>query len=163
PCSNVRYFDSQPITTRGHAMVMGLVTQRRNSSDPFAAYPLSVGPSVGYEIQEFLAWEALLLDNRRYAEWTALLAKNLAYCCPGRRDEERSHHFILCHLIARPAVPRETSAHTHRFLSNVIVSHGDCAEEFAVASYVLVHYSNPGESDTKVFTVDRRDRLRRTS
>ncbi len=54
-------------------------------------------------------------------------------------------------------------ARTHRFLSNTIVTHADCAEEFAVASYLLVSYAYPEESSMNVFTVNRCDRMRRTS
>jgi 3-phenylpropionate/cinnamic acid dioxygenase small subunit len=133
----------------------------RKPGDPFAVHPLSVSSAIGYEIHEFLAWEALLLDGSRYPEWSALLAKDLAYRCPGRPDAERSYNMTLWHLRKQPAVAKTAHGHTHRFVSNVIVTHGDCSGEFAVASYILVNYSHPEHADTKAFTVDRRDHLLR--
>lgn len=145
-------------------MVTGLNAEPRKSKDPFAAFPISVGSSVGYEIQEFLAWEALLLDHRRYAEWSALLAKDLVYRCLGRPDEESSYNFTLRHLRRQPeAAAQATSGHTHRFLSNVIVAHGIAHEEFAVSSYVLINYALPGEAILGTFAVERRDYLRRAT
>jgi 3-phenylpropionate/cinnamic acid dioxygenase small subunit len=134
------------------------------SSDPFASRPLFVGSSVGYEIQEFLAWEALLLDNHRYIEWRDLLAANLEYHCPGLPDDERSYNFTLWHLRRQPSsTAPEALAHTRRVVSNVIVIAGDSPMEFAVASYVMVNYSSPGELHMSAFTVGRRDYLRRTN
>ena len=133
----------------------------RKPSDPFAVHPLPVSSEIGYEIHEFLAWEALLLDSRRYPEWSALLAKDLTYRCPGRPDAERSYNMTLWHLRKQPAVAVGAHTHTHRFLSNVIVTYGDSPEEFVVASYILINYSYPEHSDTKAFSVDRRDHLRR--
>jgi len=135
----------------------------RNPSDPFAVHPLSVGSAIGYEIHEFLAWEALLLDGHRYPEWSALLAKDLAYRCPGRPDAERSYNMTLWHLRKQPAVAVASHAHTHRFLSNVLVTYGGAPEEFVVASYILINYSCSEHSDTEAFSVDRRDYLRRAS
>jgi 3-phenylpropionate/cinnamic acid dioxygenase small subunit len=133
----------------------------RKPSDPFAAHPLPVSSAIGYEIHEFLAWEALLLDSRRYREWSALLSKDLAYRCPGRPDAERSYNMTLWHLRTPPALSETTDARSHRLLTNVLVTYGDCADQFIVASYVLINYSQPGHSDSKSFSVDRRDYLRR--
>jgi 3-phenylpropionate/cinnamic acid dioxygenase small subunit len=135
----------------------------RKPRDPFAVHPLSVTPATGYEIHEFLAWEALLLDRHRYQEWSALLATDLVYRCPGRPDAERSYNMTLWHLRKQPAVAVATDALTHRFLSNVLVTYGGCPEEFVVASYMLINYSYSGRSDTKAFSVDRRDHLRRAA
>lgn len=143
-------------------MSIVLKAQRGNSGDPFAGDRLSISPSVGYEIQEFLSWEALLLDSRRYAEWSDLLAHDFAYGCPGRPEEERSHNGTMRLLRARPqAVTLKVLANTRRFLSNVIVAHGACRNEFAVASYVLIHYCRPEDTDTRVLAFGRRDCLLR--
>jgi ethylbenzene dioxygenase subunit beta len=131
----------------------------RKPSDPFAVPPLSIDSKTGYEIHEFLAWEALLLDNDRYPEWSALLAKDLAYRCPGRPDAQRSYNMTLWHLRKQPPVAVTAHTHTHRFLSNILITYGDRPGEFVVASYVLINYSYPGDSDTRTFSVDRRDNL----
>ena len=136
-------------------------TVTRRSGDPFATAPLRVSSTIGYEIQEFLAWEALLLDGRRYVEWLGLLSRDLVYSCPGCPDHERSYNLTLWHLRKHPSVTRQGDAHTHRLLGNVIVTYGDCPEEFAVASYVSVNYSLFEDRDVKTLTVGRRDRLRR--
>jgi 3-phenylpropionate/cinnamic acid dioxygenase small subunit len=133
----------------------------RKPSDPFAVPPLSVDSAIGYEIHEFLAWEALLLDSHRYLEWSALLAKDLAYHCPGKPDAQRSYNMTISCLRRQPPAAVTAHTHTHRFLGNVLVTYGDRPGEFAVASYVLINYSYPGESDTKTFSLDRRDSLLR--
>lgn len=145
-------------------MSIVLKARRGNSGDPFAGDRLPVSSSVGYEIQEFLSWEALLLDSRRYADWSELLARDFAYGCPGRPGEEQSHNCTTHLFRARPeAVTLKVLANTRRFLSNVIVAHGACPNEFAVASYVLIHYCRPEDTDTRVLTVSRRDGLLRVS
>lgn len=146
----------------GEAMGMTHNTVIRRSSDPFATSPLRVSSAIGYEIHEFLAWEALLLDGRRYVEWLGLLSQDLVYSFPDCPDHECSYNLTLSHLRKHSSVTRQGNAHTHRLLGNVIVTYGDSPEEFAVASYVSVNYSRFEDRDVKTLTVGRRDRLRRS-
>ncbi len=60
----------------------------------------------------------------RYSEWLALVAKGLAYRCPGRPDAERSYNMTPWHLRKQPAVAVAAYTQTHRFLSNLIVTYG---------------------------------------
>jgi 3-phenylpropionate/cinnamic acid dioxygenase small subunit len=145
-------------------MVMGLTTGRRDASASFELYPLTVSSSVGYEIHEFLAWEALLLDNRRYTQWMTLLGKDFTYRCLGRPDDERSYKLTLWHL--RKRTQDQTSAlvaNTHRFVTNVIISHGPGPASYVVSSYVLVNYPGAEESDGGSVAVQRCDQLRRAT
>ena len=146
-------------------MVMNPKIGRARATQPLSASRLSVPTSIGYEVHEFLAWEALLLDNRRYGEWSMLLAKDLVYQCPGRVDDERSYFFTLSHLRRQPNPAPQTTALVlmHRCVSNIIVAYGEHAGELAVSSYVLINYSFEGEAGTKVLTVDRRDCLVRSA
>ncbi|MEA3180340.1 MAG: hypothetical protein QOI59_3863 [Gammaproteobacteria bacterium] len=122
--------------------------------------PLPIAASVGYEIHEFLAWEALLLDHHRYEEWTGLLTTDLVYLSPGKKW----NHEVLVSA-ARQATREHASlaSHTRRLVSNVIISPADCSREFTVNSYVLLMGARPNENETKWATVERCDRLRRTA
>lgn len=145
-------------------MATDLKTTRVPATGPFSGSQLSVPPSVGYEVHEFLAWEALLLDNRRYPEWSALLARDFAYRCPERAEDERSYLFTLSRLRPQPVVAAQTAlVLMHRCISNVIVSYGEHPDELTVSSYVLINYSMPDEPGTKILTVDRRDGLCRSA
>jgi 3-phenylpropionate/cinnamic acid dioxygenase small subunit len=160
---------------------MGLIVEGQRGSD-VTARPMPVSSSVGYEIHEFLAWEALLLDHRRYGEWSALLSKDLVYSSPvglfsdapdqARRPQinphqERDYNFILARVqeLARQLSTTTTAAafHAHRLITNVIVSPAHCSREFAVTSYVLVTCARDNEPEGRLLTVERLDCLRRTS
>jgi 3-phenylpropionate/cinnamic acid dioxygenase small subunit len=122
--------------------------------------PLPIASSVGYEIHEFLAWEALLLDNHRYDEWTGLLTTDLVYFSPGKKW---NHQTLLD--AARQATREHASlaSNTRRLVSNVIISPANCSREFSVNSYVLLMGARSGENESMWATVERRDCLRRTA
>ena len=157
-------------------MLLGLREVQRTAP----VRPMSVSAAAGYNVREFLAWEAFLLDHERYAEWTALLSTDLRYRGPAEMfaqlpDEGpsltadsrpvRDHNFILVRvreLEGRLATRRapDASVSVHRLITNVMVSPGDCSHEFAVVSYVLVTTTPQGKCGEKILTVERRDRLR---
>jgi ethylbenzene dioxygenase subunit beta len=161
-------------------MVLGLREGHRVGTG--AARPLPINAATGYEIHEFLAWEAFLLDHQRYEEWTELLSKDLHYrapaelfaqlpddpgCKPADLRPVRDHRFILTRV--RELEGRLAAATTaplmnvHRLITNVMVSPADCSREFAVTSYVLVTATREGEPEERILTVERRDCLRRMS
>jgi chlorobenzene dioxygenase small subunit/benzene/toluene dioxygenase beta subunit len=53
---------------------------------PFARHPsgVPVDMATGWALQQFLFEEALLLDERRFAQWAELLAEDLRYVAPTR-------------------------------------------------------------------------------
>jgi PAH dioxygenase small subunit len=127
---------------------------------PLQHRPLPITSSLGYEIHEFLAWEALLLDNHRYDDWTGLLTTDVAYCSP----EKKWNHQILLG-VARQATSEHASLpfNTRRLVSNVIISPANCSREFSVNSYVLLIGARSDENESMWATVERRDCLRRTA
>jgi 3-phenylpropionate/cinnamic acid dioxygenase small subunit len=162
-------------------MVMGLKVEGQKGS-PVTARPMPVSSSVGYEIHEFLAWEALLLDHRRYGEWSALLSQDLVYRSPVglfpaapdqarmpqvNPHQDRDCNFVLARVRELERQPSITTAdpplHAHRLITNVIVSPAHCSREFAVTSYVLVTCARDNEPEARLLTVERLDCLRRTS
>src|SRR5258708_5473017 len=159
--------------------VMGLrLREAQRTGDRTAVRPIPVNAAIGYDVHEFLAWEAFLLDHQRYGEWTTLLSRDLRYRGPAELfaqlpDEPhstpadsrpvRDYNFILTRvrelegrLAARTT---EISISVHRLITNVMVSPADCSREFAVISYVLVTGAREGESEERILTVERRDCL----
>jgi 3-phenylpropionate/cinnamic acid dioxygenase small subunit len=122
------------------------------------------------------------LDQQRYAEWSALLSRNLVYRCPihllaDSPDEtpqpqtaqlqERDYDFILSRVreLERQVstTKKGPQVHAHRLVTNVIASPAHCSKEFAVTSYVLVTCARENETEDKLLTVERRDCLRRAA
>jgi len=141
--------------------------------------PLPIGSAVGYEIHEFLAWEAFLLDHGRYRDWTSLLAKTILYRCPNHllADFSRSplrsapsdyrewgYEFLVAHACS--SYPDADSSAdcflTRRLVTNVIITPAHCAHEFSVISYVLVTGIQADGTESGMLTAERRDCLRRT-
>ena len=162
-------------------MIMGLKVEGQQGSDS-SARPLPVSSSVGYEIHEFLAWEALLLDHRRYGEWSALLSRDFVYhspigLFPDDADQARprqvnphreiDYNFILARVRDVESQPSTATAdpsfHVHRLITNVIVSPAHCSKEFVVTSYVLLTCARDNEPEGRLLTVERNDCLRRRS
>ena len=152
------------------------------AGDNAGVRPIPVSSAVGYDVHEFLAWEAFLLDHRRYGEWAALLSRDLRYRGPAELFPEpdephptsadmrpvRDYDFVLARV--RELEGRLASEHTpvnsvsvHRLITNVMVSPADCSREFAVTSYVLVTGMRADEREERILTVERRDCLRRMS
>jgi 3-phenylpropionate/cinnamic acid dioxygenase small subunit len=135
-----------------------------------------VSPSVGYDIHEFLAHEALFLDYGRYTDWLTLLATDVIYRCPARvfgtqgnhateRMSEDVHDFAYDSLVsrARNLQDKPSGIRVRRLVSNVIVTPGHRPKEYVVSSYVLITGAPRNEPEARLMTVERRDVLRRCS
>ena len=121
-------------------MVMGLKVEGRKGSD-VTVRPMPVSSSVGYEIHEFLAWEAFLLDHQRYGEWIALLSRDLCYRGPAE-------------LFAQPGEPQSTPVDSRPVRDyNFILTRVRELEGRLAAD----------EPEEKILTAERRDCLRRMS
>jgi 3-phenylpropionate/cinnamic acid dioxygenase small subunit len=138
------------------------------------------GASVGYDVHEFLAHEALFLDQDRYDDWLTLLATDVVYRCPtslfgapgGRTTApitenacDYNYDSLVTHAKSlRPAVqapPPDTRV--RRLVSNVIVGPGQRPKEYVASSYVLITGARRGEPEARLMTVERQDTLRRCS
>jgi 3-phenylpropionate/cinnamic acid dioxygenase small subunit len=150
-----------------------------SSSVTFPNSDLSLPATAGvyHDIQHFLFREAVLLDHRRFDEWTALLASDVVFRMPAGFAREigmESPAGVDCFHDDRRAIAtrikrlqERTAAcaaehQTRRFISNVIVCPCD-RDEYNVLSYMLLTVSRVGEAQSKVFTTERYDRLRRCS
>jgi 3-phenylpropionate/cinnamic acid dioxygenase small subunit len=138
-----------------------------------------VTAGVYHDIQHFLFREALLLDHRRFDEWTALLASDVVFRMPARFAREIGMEFpagVDCFHDDRRAIATrikrlqertETQAgalapQTRRFVANVIVCPCE-RDEYNVLSYMLLTVSPAGQDQSMVFSAERYDRLRKSS
>jgi len=150
-----------------------------SSSVAFPNSDLSLPATAGvyHDIQHFLFREAVLLDHRRFDEWTALLASDVVFRMPARFAREigmESPAGVDCFHDDRRAIAtrikrlqERTEAcaaehQTRRFISNVIVCPCE-RDEYNVLSYMMLTVSRTGEAQSTVFTAERYDRLRRCS
>jgi biphenyl 2,3-dioxygenase beta subunit len=58
-------------------------------ADGVVAVPFDVGPDLQHEIEQFLFFEAELLDDRRFEEWYGLFAPDVRYRIPTRSNRLR--------------------------------------------------------------------------
>jgi 3-phenylpropionate/cinnamic acid dioxygenase small subunit len=143
----------------------------------FTPRHVPVGAGTGYEIHEFLAQEALMLDQRQFADWATLLARDLTYRCPswlfspefGKESEtkEITHEYdrdFVARYAQRPELTAPDSAKcVRRLITNVLVSSGGAAKEYSVKSYVLVAAASANSVEQPLITFERRDIIRRCS
>lgn len=132
------------------------------------------------EVVEFLYDEAVLLDGRRYTEWTELLAEDLTYTAPLRQT--RAHgdkhgdivrtmgHFDdtyasimgrVGRLNTKTAWAEDPPSRTRRMITNVRMYTTDKADEYEVVSYILLARSRGEESLLGMLSGERHDRIRR--
>jgi 3-phenylpropionate/cinnamic acid dioxygenase small subunit len=155
-----------------------MVTSTTRAAFPKTDLSLAVTAGVYHDIQHFLFREAMLLDHRRFDEWTELLAKDAVFRIPARFAREIGiappvgvdhFHDDRQGLVARikvlqqrdsVAAGQQTSAtQIRRMITNVVVCPCD-REEYNVLSYLLLTRSRPGEAQSTVFSAERHDRLR---
>src|SRR5882757_3778368 len=137
------------------------------SAFPKTDLSLAVSAGVYHDIQHFLFREALLLDHRRFDEWTALLATDVVFRMPARfaqeigvatpagvdyfQDDRRAISARIKRLqqVADPQGQQQAVTQTRRFIANVIVCPCD-RDEYNVLSYLLLTLIRPGEAQSTV-------------
>jgi 3-phenylpropionate/cinnamic acid dioxygenase small subunit len=157
-----------------------MATDSTSAVFPNTDLSLAVTAGVYHDIQHFLFREALLLDHRRFDEWTALLAHDVVFRMPAGfareigidtppgldyfHDDRRAIGARLKRLHDRcePPAAQQQCAQTRRFIANVIVCPCD-RDEYNVLSYVLLTVVRAGEAQSMVFSAERYDRLRKSS
>ena len=133
---------------------------------------MPVNPQVYSEIQQFLIYEALLLDHRCFDQWSTLLSRDIAYrvCnCFGQRQHDNcgASEYAECGrdaLLARTGRQLQIAnlPSTRRFVTNVSVAFAHCRNEYDVVSYLRVmHISHEGSANS-AWSAERRDRLHAT-
>ncbi len=141
---------------------------------------------LGQEIADFLYREAELLDERRYQEWLGLLADDIRYWMPMRRnvkygEDEREFTRAQSDInwfdegketLTRRVKQIETGIHwaeeprsrLSHIVANVAVQSAEpsfaAAQEVSVTSRFLI-YRNRVETETDIMVGRRQDQLRR--
>ena len=133
------------------------------------------------EIEQFLYFEAGLLDDHQIAEWMGLMASDIHYFMPlrsNRGPRERDREFSSVHDIAYfdeskasldlrlrklqtgVAWAEEPPSRTRHLVTNVRISQLANPKEYEVKSAFLL-YRNRAEHQTDIFAGERIDGLRR--
>jgi 3-phenylpropionate/cinnamic acid dioxygenase small subunit len=135
---------------------------------------MPVSSQVYSEIQQFLIYEALLLDHGCLDQWSNLLSRDITYSvcnCSGQERAaveyvDRSREALVRRVGQMqqdipPQLENRLPA-TRRFVTNVSVAFAHCRNEYEVVSYLRVaHISHEGCAD-RAWSAERRDRLRTT-
>ena len=139
-----------------------------------------IAPELQQDVEQFLYYEAELLDNREIAEWVDLMTDDVRYFMPlrrnrGQRERDREYsgdgdtayfdesnaslRMRLAKLQTNVAWAEEPPSRTRHLITNVRIRPlGDI--EFEVKSAFLL-YRNRAERQTDVFAGERIDVLRR--
>lgn len=150
-----------------------------------AAVPYEAGaasPELHYEIEQFLYYEARLLDDRRWDDWYALLADDIHYVMPTRynrlrREAEKefaepgaAYHFDetkhslgqrIKRLKSSTAWAEDPPSRTRHFVSNVVIQAATNPDEYEVQCYYLLYRARL-EREVETFAGMRHDLLRRS-
>ncbi len=154
-------------------------TPGNEAAPPLSAAPM-VEPALQHAIEQFLYYEARLLDDRRIDEWYELLADDIHYYMPTRynrlkREADREfsgpHETALFDEDKRSIAQRIRRLHTgmawaedppsrtRHLISNVMIRPGLKAGEYEVDSYYLIYRSRL-EREVEMFVGSRHDLLR---
>ncbi|UJW29748.1 3-phenylpropionate/cinnamic acid dioxygenase subunit beta [Saccharothrix sp. AJ9571] len=152
----------------------------RSADAPAVRPPRRVQPSVLYEVEQFLYFEARLLDEARYNDWFDLIADDIHYFMPLRRTrlhrdllaessglDEFNHYDdnkgTLALRVARLQQPTAWSdnppARTVRSITNITAEPTGMTDEYLVRS-VFRLYRNRLADDVDSFSGRRTDTLR---
>lgn len=151
-----------------------------DSSAPAAAAGRpAVDAQTRQEIEDFLYYEAELLDDRRFDEWIELFAEDARYEMPIRVTREKRAGWELApngkifddtkatlrirvqRLGTEYAWAEDPPSRTRHYLTNLRISPGERAGEYQVRCNLLV-YRNRGESpEYDLLSAERQDLLRR--
>jgi 3-phenylpropionate/cinnamic acid dioxygenase small subunit len=139
---------------------------------------VSVGSPVYNRLLETLYDEAAALDERRFDDWTAMLAKDLIYQAPIRltrtgpnrdRDVMRTmFHFdddygsimLRTGRLQKSAWAEDPPSRCRRFVTNVRIGECEAAGEYEVVSYLFLERSRGDNPDNEHMTAERRDMWR---
>ncbi|MGD9472465.1 MAG: 3-phenylpropionate/cinnamic acid dioxygenase subunit beta [Novosphingobium sp.] len=146
-------------------IVRGLVSKAR----------VPVGSPVYNALLETLYDEAAALDERRFDDWTAMLAEDLIYQAPIRltrtgktRDLDvmrtmfhfdETHESIMMRTgrLQKSAWAEDPPSRCRRFVTNVRIGECDAAGEYEVVSYLFLERSRGDSPDNETATAERRD------
>lgn len=134
-----------------------------------------LGSELYNRLLETLYDEAAALDERRFDDWVAMLAKDLIYQAPIRitrtgvnkdRDVMRTmfhydedHNSILMRTgrLQKSAWAEDPPSRCRRFITNVRVAECEAPDEYEVVSYLYLERSRGDNPHNEQLTAERRD------
>ena len=145
-----------------------------------AKAPQAVPLELHHALEQFLCYEAELLDDWQFRDWLALLSEDIAYTMcttvnAQTRDRRRSvqppttwvfddtwHQLErrIARLETGMAWAEEPPSRTRHLISNVRIAHGEAPGEFDVRLNYLL-YRSQKERDESIYVGTRFDRVRR--
>ncbi len=141
---------------------------------------LLVDAKLRAEIEQFLYFEALLLDERKYADWYRLLADDIHYFMPSRMnrlmqeadkentvqgehglfdDNKTSLGWRVEQLLTRKHWSEDPPSRTRHMVTNIRIEPTATPHEYSVRSNFLV-YRNRLETEVDIWVGERQDVLR---
>ncbi|MCW1402447.1 3-phenylpropionate/cinnamic acid dioxygenase subunit beta [Novosphingobium sp. MW5] len=134
-----------------------------------------LGSEVYNRLLETLYDEAAALDERRFDDWVAMLAKDLVYQAPIRMtrtgvnrdrdvmrtmfhfDEDYSSILMRTGRLQKSAWAEDPPSRCRRFITNVRVGECETAGEYEVVSYLYLERSRGDNPHNEQLTAERRD------
>jgi 3-phenylpropionate/cinnamic acid dioxygenase small subunit len=164
---------------------MGEVLQRGaeqvQPGSPLGIKRVPIGAQLYNDVLTFLYEEAMLLDQIRLQEWSALLTTDLVYTVPLRHtrtnaeqaqsvvrtvqhyhDDYRSIMGRVLRLSGKSAWAEDPPSRTRRMVSNVFVEETADPDAYVVTSYLLLTRSRFRDDHVDIISGERRDLLRMT-
>jgi 3-phenylpropionate/cinnamic acid dioxygenase small subunit len=136
-----------------------------------------VSADLNLEIQQFLVDEAALLDDRRFADWFALLTEDVSYRVTARVardtadgaqeyeiiDEDKELLKLRVDQLGDPRLTRAENPPSfyRRFVSNFRIELVEPEDRFSVTTNLLVYKNRPSTDVSELYAGERRDRLHR--
>jgi 3-phenylpropionate/cinnamic acid dioxygenase small subunit len=136
---------------------------------------VALGSPVYNVILETLYDEAAALDERRFDDWTAMLATDLIYTAPIRLtrtgptrdrdvmrtmfhfDEDYNSILMRTGRLHKSAWAEDPPSRCRRFITNVRVAECDSMGEYEVVSYLFLERSRGDNPENERMTAERRD------
>lgn len=133
------------------------------------------------EVTEWLSMEAELLDNGKYREWLDLVTEDLSYVVPLRVTREReaesdviigmshqdddadSMEMRVLRLETEYAWAEDPPSRSRHFVTNIRVTPGENADEYAVKSNLLLYRTRGDVPSFDILSGERQDVLRRVA
>ncbi len=144
---------------------------------------LFIDPEICTEVEQFLYFEAELLDDRRFAEWYRLTADDIHYWMPSRSnrlmhdqarenttkeqhglfdDTKRSLGWRVSQLLTNKHWCEDPPSRSRHIVTNIRVEKTHARNEYAVRSNFVV-YRNRLETEVDIWVGERQDTLRRVA
>jgi 3-phenylpropionate/cinnamic acid dioxygenase small subunit len=136
---------------------------------------VALGTPIYNVILETLYDEAAALDERRFDDWTAMLAADLIYTAPIRLtrtgptrdrdvmrtmfhfDEDYNSILMRTGRLHKSAWAEDPPSRCRRFVTNVRVAECDTVGEYEVVSYLFLERSRGDNPENERMTAERRD------